>query len=88
MTGLWIFVGILIGAAIGIGVAYTLLKNQLTKAGREALKKAEISSLAYHAAAATVARNSMAIINILRFGPAGFCGMVALFSVVKAGVFS
>lgn len=41
MTGLWIFVGILIGAAIGIGVAYTLLKNQLTKAGREALKKAE-----------------------------------------------
>jgi len=41
MTGLWIFVGILIGAAVGIGVAYTLLKNQLTKAGREALKKAE-----------------------------------------------
>lgn len=41
MTGLWIIIGILIGAGIGIGVAYTLLKNQLTKAGREALKKAE-----------------------------------------------
>ncbi len=41
MTGLWIFLGLVIGAIIGIAIAYTLLKNQLTKAGREALKKAE-----------------------------------------------
>lgn len=41
MTGLWILIGILIGAGIGIGLAYTLLKQQLTKSGREALKKAE-----------------------------------------------
>lgn len=41
MTGLWILVGILIGVAVGIAIAYTLLKNQLTKSGREALKKAE-----------------------------------------------
>ncbi len=41
MTVLWIIVGILIGAGVGIALAYTLLKNQLTKAGREALKKAE-----------------------------------------------
>lgn len=41
MTVLWIIIGILIGAALGIALAYTLLKNQLTKAGREALKKAE-----------------------------------------------
>ena len=34
-------IGILIGLAAGIGLAYTLLKKQLTKAGREALKKAE-----------------------------------------------
>ena len=36
-----IIVGILAGAAIGLGLAYTLFKNQLTKSGREALKKAE-----------------------------------------------
>lgn len=41
MTILWIIIGVFIGAAIGIALAYTLLKNQLTKAGREALKKAE-----------------------------------------------
>ncbi|MCQ2284976.1 MAG: ribonuclease Y [Bacteroidales bacterium] len=41
MTGLWITLGILVGIAIGIAIAYTLLKNQLTKSGREALKKAE-----------------------------------------------
>lgn len=33
--------GILIGVGVGIALAYTLLKNQLTKSGREALKKAE-----------------------------------------------
>ena len=41
MTILWIIVGILVGTGIGLALAYTLLKNQLTKAGREALKKAE-----------------------------------------------
>ena len=41
MTVLWILIGILVGIAAGLGIAYTLLKNQLTKAGREALKKAE-----------------------------------------------
>lgn len=41
MTGLWILLGILIGVGVGIALAYTLLKNQLTKSGREALKKAE-----------------------------------------------
>jgi ribonuclease Y len=41
MTVLWIIIGIVIGAAAGITLAYTLLKNQLTKSGREALKKAE-----------------------------------------------
>ncbi|MCR4857426.1 MAG: ribonuclease Y [Bacteroidales bacterium] len=41
MTGLWIVIGVLVGIAAGIGIAYTLLKKQLTKAGREALKKAE-----------------------------------------------
>ena len=41
MTGLWIVIGVLVGIAAGIGLAYTLLKKQLTKAGREALKKAE-----------------------------------------------
>jgi len=41
MTILSIIIGILVGAAIGVAVSYTLLKNQLTKAGREALKKAE-----------------------------------------------
>lgn len=41
MTLLWIFVGLVLGAIIGIAIAYTLLKNQLTKEGKEALKKAE-----------------------------------------------
>lgn len=41
MTLLWIFVGLVLGAVIGIAIAYTLLKSQLTKEGREALKKAE-----------------------------------------------
>jgi len=41
MTVLWIIIGIVIGAAAGIALAYTLLKKQLTKSGREALKKAE-----------------------------------------------
>lgn len=41
MTGTWIIIGLLIGIAVGLGIAYTLLKNQLSKQGREALKKAE-----------------------------------------------
>lgn len=41
MTALWITIGILVGVGIGLAVAYTLLKKQLTKSGREALKKAE-----------------------------------------------
>ena len=41
MTTLGIVIGVLIGVGIGLALAYTLLKNQLTKAGREALKKAE-----------------------------------------------
>ena len=41
MAILWIIVGVLVGTGIGLALAYTLLKNQLTKAGREALKKAE-----------------------------------------------
>ena len=41
MTTLGIIIGILVGVGIGLALAYTLLKNQLTKAGREALKKAE-----------------------------------------------
>ena len=41
MTLLWIIVGVLVGTGIGLALAYTLLKNQLTKTGREALKKAE-----------------------------------------------
>ena len=41
MKLLLIIIGILVGAGIGIAISYTLLKNQLTKAGREALKKAE-----------------------------------------------
>lgn len=41
MTILWILIGVLAGIAVGLGLAYTLLKKQLTKAGREALKKAE-----------------------------------------------
>ncbi len=41
MTGFWITLGVLVGVVIGIVIAYTLLRKQLTKAGREALKKAE-----------------------------------------------
>ena len=41
MTILWIIVGVLVGTGIGLALAYTLLKKQLTKTGREALKKAE-----------------------------------------------
>jgi ribonuclease Y len=41
MATLGIIIGILVGIGIGLALAYTLLKNQLTKAGREALKKAE-----------------------------------------------
>ena len=41
MAILWIIVGVLVGTGIGLALAYTLLKNQLTKTGREALKKAE-----------------------------------------------
>ncbi len=41
MTILWILIGLIIGTAAGLGIAYTLLRNQLTKAGRDALKKAE-----------------------------------------------
>ena len=41
MAILWIIVGALVGTGIGLALAYTLLKNQLTKTGREALKKAE-----------------------------------------------
>jgi len=41
MTGIWILIGIVIGVVAGLGLAYTLLKNQLTKSGQEALKKAE-----------------------------------------------
>lgn len=41
MTGLWILIGIVVGIIAGLGLAYTLLKNQLTKSSREALKKAE-----------------------------------------------
>ncbi|MBR3550410.1 MAG: ribonuclease Y [Bacteroidales bacterium] len=41
MTILWIIVGVLVGTSIGLALAYTLLKKQLTKTGREALKKAE-----------------------------------------------
>ncbi len=38
---LGIILGVIVGIGIGLALAYTLLKNQLTKAGREALKKAE-----------------------------------------------
>ena len=41
MKLLLIIIGVLVGVGIGIFISYTLLKNQLTKAGREALKKAE-----------------------------------------------
>ena len=38
---LGIILGVIVGIGCGLTLAYTLLKNQLTKAGREALKKAE-----------------------------------------------
>ena len=41
MKLLLIIIGVLVGVGIGIAISYSLLKNQLTKAGREALKKAE-----------------------------------------------
>ena len=41
MKLLLIVIGVLVGVGIGIAISYSLLKNQLTKAGREALKKAE-----------------------------------------------
>ncbi len=41
MTGLKILVGLILGLIAGIALSYTLLKKQLTKSGREALKKAE-----------------------------------------------
>ena len=41
MKLLLIIIGVLVGVGIDIFISYTLLKNQLTKAGREALKKAE-----------------------------------------------
>ena len=41
MTVIWIVIGVVIGLAAGIGLAYTLLNKQLTKSGRQALKKAE-----------------------------------------------
>ena len=41
MKLLLIIIGVLVGVGIGIAISYTLLKKQLTKSGREALKKAE-----------------------------------------------
>ena len=41
MKLLLIVIGVLVGIGIGIGISYSLLKKQLTKSGREALKKAE-----------------------------------------------
>ena len=41
MKLLGIVLCVLAGVAIGLALAYTLFKNQLTKSGREALKKAE-----------------------------------------------
>ena len=41
MKLLLIVIGVLVGVGIGIGISYSLLKKQLTKSGREALKKAE-----------------------------------------------
>lgn len=38
---IWIIIGVLAGAAAGIILSYTLLKNQLTKSSRQLLKKAE-----------------------------------------------
>ncbi len=38
---LWVIISILAGIGIGLVLAYTLLKNQFTKSGREVLKKAE-----------------------------------------------
>ena len=41
MKLLLIVIGVLVGIGIGIGISYSLMKKQLTKSGREALKKAE-----------------------------------------------
>ena len=41
MKLLLIVIGVLVGVGIGIAISYSLLKKQLTKSGREALKKAE-----------------------------------------------
>lgn len=38
---LWVIISLLAGIGIGLALAYTLLKNQFTKSGREVLKKAE-----------------------------------------------
>ncbi len=38
---LWVIISALAGIGIGLVLAYTLLKNQFTKSGREVLKKAE-----------------------------------------------
>ncbi len=38
---LWVIISVLAGIGIGLVLAYTLLKNQFTKSGREVLKKAE-----------------------------------------------
>jgi ribonucrease Y len=38
---LWVIISVLAGIGIGLALAYTLLKNQFTKSGREVLKKAE-----------------------------------------------
>lgn len=38
---IWIIIGVLAGAAAGIILSHTLLKNQLTKSSRQLLKKAE-----------------------------------------------
>ncbi|MCQ2265447.1 MAG: ribonuclease Y [Bacteroidales bacterium] len=41
MTALWIIIGIIVGAGLGIFLAYTILKNSITKSSKEILKKAE-----------------------------------------------
>ena len=41
MTILWIIIGIIVGAAIGVGLSFTILKNSITKNSKEILKKAE-----------------------------------------------
>ncbi len=41
MTALWIIIGIIVGAGIGIFLSFTILKNSITKSSKEILKKAE-----------------------------------------------